>query len=344
MTYYPGVDEIGHRLGTDSSEYGDALVDFDNSVGRITRAIEAMGLAKTTRYAMIADHGMVPIRPGQNFEFIRWLARGRGLKVLNRPLEDSGYAARYEAIQAYDAVASVDAGRVAMIHLRGRNGWARRPDGEEARAWATAAPAIHDLEAVEMVAARAGADRASVWSRHGSVTIERRVESGRRLYRVAEASGDPLALRGSPALEEFARAGWHDSRDWLAASAGSRYPDLVPQVIEMFDSSHTGDLVVFAAEGWLLYPNEKAGHGSTLFRDMHVPMFFAGPGLPGGTQIPAGRLMDLVPTLLGLLGQADRLASFPPVDGIDLSEALRRAAPRDAALPAPTPARRLPAS
>jgi len=342
MTYYPGVDEIGHRFGPDSSEYAQVFTQLDRTVGTITGQVETLGLGRSTYYALIADHGMAPIRSGQDFDFIQWLRDERRIEVLNSPLDKPDYAGRFAAMQKYDAAATVDAGRVAMIHLRGRAGWTHRPDGEEAYHWAHMEPAIHELPAAGMVAARGGPDRVVVWSRKGMLEVERKVEDGRKLYRAGAPEGAPLACSDTPNLARFAAAGWHESREWLEATSGARYPDLVPQVVEMFDSPHTGDLVVFAAEGWLLYAGEKAGHGSTLYRDMHVPMFFAGPDLPAGTQIPLARIVDLVPTLVGLLGEAHRLEDFPPLDGIDLSAQLRAASPIQEDLPAPTPARRLP--
>lgn len=360
MTYYPGVDEIGHRQGPDSAEFASAVTDVDNTVGRVTRSISALGLDKSTYYVLLADHGMAPRQPAQDFAFIEWLRHAKGLKVLTSPLDQSDYADRLETLQKYDAVATVDAGRVAMIHLRGTN-WTRRPGFEGVRAWAMSEPAIHDLPAVEMVASRGGPERAMVWSHAGSFMVERRTEgprqpadaknrqqsasvqeASRKYYRVLEYEGDPLALKSAPTLREFVQAGWHESREWLAASATSRYPDLVPQVVEMFDSPHTGDVVVFAAEDWLLYPKEWAGHGSTLHRDMHVPMFFAGPGLPAHAEVPVARLVDLVPTLVGLVGEGERLQRFS-VDGIDLSQQLHAATPVEVRLPPPTPPRKQPA-
>jgi arylsulfatase A-like enzyme len=43
---------------------------------------------------------------------------------------------------------------------------------------------------------------------------------------------------------------------------------------------------------------------------MHVPMVIAGPGVPSGKRIPAARTVDLVPTILTLLGK-------PVPDGLD---------------------------
>lgn len=339
LFYHPGVDETGHRQGPDSPAYADALENFDANVGLITGAIATAGLADSTYYALIADHGMPPIRPGQDFRFIEWLERERRLAVLSKPLDAGQFVDRFEALQSYDAVATVDAGRVAMIHLRGRHGWMQRPGPGEVRNWAHLEPAIHALPAVQMVAARGQDGRVQAWSRDGSLTVERRVEAGRKLYRIAEQNGDPLGYLANAELNLFVRAGWHDSQAWLVATAASRCPDFVPQLVEMFDSPHAGDLVVFAAEGWLLYPNERAGHGSIFFRDMHVPMFFAGPDLPAGTEIALGRLVDFVPTLLGLLGESHRLEAYPSLDGIDRSAELRLARVHDEPVAAPTPPR-----
>ena len=61
-------------------------------------------------------------------------------------------------------------------------------------------------------------------------------------------------------------------------------------------------------------------------RDMRIPLFFSGPGLPQGAFVDHGRLVDVTPTVLGLLGEADRLNAAGPIDGIDLTDELRRAA------------------
>lgn len=344
-TYYPGVDEVGHRSGPESDEYAAALENVDDAVGLITQALATAGLTSSTYYVLLADHGMVPIKPGQDFPFIRWLERERKLRVRTRTLDDTNFLNRFGTIQRYDAVASVDAGRVAMVHLRGQRGWLRRPDPEEVYTWAHLQPAVHELPAVRMVAARGPHDTVRAWSREGSLTIERRIHEGQRLYRVADYTGDPLGYLDVAELAQIVRAGsWRDSRAWLAATAASRHPDFVPQVVEMFDSPRTGDLVVFAAHDWLLYRGELAGHGSTFSRDMRLPLFFSGPGLPAGGEIPLARIVDLMPTVLGLLGEAHRLDTIPPIDGIDLSEQLRNTSlPKSTPISVPpTPPRPMP--
>ncbi len=327
MSYYPGVDEVGHRFGTDSPEYAEALINIDRTVGSVTEAFDRAGLSESTIFVLVSDHGMAPVRQDQRVDLLEWLARARGMRVRSTPLDADPYERRLARLAGYDAVAGVDAGRVAMIHLRGSGGWARRPAAAEVRAWVEQAPSLTELPAVEVVAIRDGADAVRVLSRRGQARIERRRTSGGCEYRVAGQEGDPLGYRTSEAAQTLVGSGWHASRDWLEATLGTSCPDFVPQVVEMFDSRRTGDVVVFAAEGWMLYPRERAGHGSCLARDMAVPMFFAGPGLPRGAAVQAGRLVDLVPTILELLERATSSREACFMDGVSLAGLLRAAAP-----------------
>jgi hypothetical protein len=184
-----------------------------------------------------------------------------------------------------------------------------------------------DLDAVEVATFREGPDRVRLLSRGGALSVERRVDAQGKQYRISNAQGDLLGLATAPELARFVETGWHDSRAWLATSAGTKYPDLVPQVVEMFDSPRTGDVVLLASEASAFELPWLGGHGSCLASDMRIPLMFAGPDLPAGATIECARLVDVVPTVLGLLGEAKRLETIPPLDGIDLSGQLRSARP-----------------
>jgi arylsulfatase A-like enzyme len=298
-------------------------------VGRVTDALDRAGLADSTYTVLMADHGMAPVSPACQFDLLHWLRNDRGLRLRTAPVGLREYSDRYDLLKRYDAVAHVDAGRVAMVHLAGRRGWVYRPEPAEVVSWMTTAPAAQELPAVEVALARAGPDRVHVLSRDGAAVVERRSDGGVKAYRLLIDRGDPLGYRVDPGLSSFIDEGWHTSREWLVATAGSRCPDFVPQVVEMFDSPRTGDVVLLAAEGWSFYRRgEVAGHGSCLARDMRIPLYFAGPDLPKGATVDFARLVDLTPTVLGLLGEAHRLDGAPAIDGIDLADRLRQARPR----------------
>jgi hypothetical protein len=221
---------------------------------------------------------------------------------------------------------------------------------------------IHRPE-VLVACTRAGNNVVCVVSRNGTARIERRVEAGEKRYRLimlnpwsADAEiparrdrsngrenglsflfsrdpkgsalvSKPTALGYAPDAElaAFIDAGWHDSRSWLNATAHTDLPDFVPQVVEMFDSPRAGDIVVFASESAGFEPKWRGGHGSCLARDMRVPLYFAGPDLSAGAQIDAARLVDVMSTVLDMLGCANRLEGVPAIDGVSLLPELRAA-------------------
>jgi hypothetical protein len=163
-------------------------------------------------------------------------------------------------------------------------------------------------------------------SRDGAGVVERRGQPAGADYRYDVASGDdPLGYLSDPATAAFVQAGWHTSREWLVATTHTRFPDLVPQVVEMFDSPRAGDLVVFADDGWSFERGDRGGHGSCLAADMIATYFFAAPDLPAGGSIDTMRLVDVMPTLLDLLDESHRLAGCDDLDGVSAAGELRSA-------------------
>ena len=328
MTYYPGNDEIAHHFGSDSPEYAESLRNVDAVLGHITSALDRAGLSDTVCYVLCSDHGHVPGSDARRWNIENWLAANRGRKVLHRSIHAMNYLQRFKLLDPYDTVVINGAYRRAAIHLRGKGGWPAPPEQDEIEQVAFSSPPIYEPPAVEMVLTADGSDRIRVTSREGSAVIEReRGGSQKTAYRVSPRSGDPLHFSDDPVTKAFAAAGWHSSREWLAATADSRYPDFVPQAVEMFDSTRAGDIVVFAASDWSFDKTDQGGHGSCLSRDMHMPVFFAGAGLPQGGHIPCARLVDIMPTIMDLLGESNRLASVPPIDGISLRGELEAAVP-----------------
>jgi len=329
-TYYPGVDEIGHRYGPNSAEYEAALKNIDDVVGLLVDAVERAGLSEITHYVLVTDHGMPPVEPKKHFDIRRWLRKQRGLKYLSASLsggaDSNDYMERYDEISAYDAFVSVGADRHAAIHLRGNRGWAFLPEASEVESFIKATPALHKQSAVDCVVMRAGTDRVKMLSSRGSVIVERQGCAGSARYRMSDRQGSPLGYdRYGEELSGFVEDSWHSSREWLQATAKTERPDFVPQVVEMFDSSRTADVMVFAADGWDFSTWQKGAHGSCLARDMRVTMYFAGPGLPKGGSIPYARIVDFAPTIVGLLGEAERLERVPFMDGINLADEIKAA-------------------
>lgn len=337
--YFPGVDQIGHEHGPDSRRYTRAIENADMQIGRVIDAIERARPADQTYYVLVADHGHIPLHRNKSIDIGKCLSQGAALRVRRAEINDADQTKRARDLEKYDAIVIKSGGRRVAIHLRGANGWENPPDAAsinnvlENRAFPHRVGSnrqmmrLVDHPAVACVATRAPGG-ARVMTRDGEVLIEREVREGLQHYRVvkgAEVLKQRVITEDAAWPSDFDGSQWHSSREWLAATMHSAWPDFVPQVVEMFDSTRAGDIVVFAADGWALHRDDDGGHGSCVARDMRIPLYFTGPGLAGGSQIPCGRLVDVMPTVLDLLGELSRLSKHPSIDGESLLSELRSA-------------------
>lgn len=338
LAYFPGVDEIGHRHGTESDRYRRALSVVDRAIGRIWEG--TAGMARSTYFVLLSDHGLVDHSTRRHFDPSAWLERHLGWRVYTGPLSDTDGIANLHTLEPYDAFVVTGAYRRSAIYLRGARGWGHVPtlmdrsDVVEQLTGESLEERLIDHPGIALVCARLAPDRVIVVGRDGAALIERRVVDGRREYRVGADAGERcdvagdvafLGLQGSPELAAFVESGWHSSREWLAMTVDTPYPDFVVQVVEMFDSPRAGDVVIFAAGDWSFRKDGLGGHGSACAADMLVPMYWAGPDLAPGGVVPQARLVDVVPTLLELLGVQDVSGPDVGMDGVSLAGQLRRA-------------------
>jgi len=124
---------------------------------------------------------------------------------------------------------------------------------------------------------------------------------GTYAYRVVQGE-DPLGY--ADALPpEMVLGKPHSATAWLDATIDTAYPDLVPQLAAYFEAPRSGDIAVFAAPGWDFGHKLKAGHGGLRPGEMLTPLLMAGPGVPHARRPGPVRAVDVVPTLLHLLGK-----------------------------------------
>lgn len=336
LNYFPGVDEVGHHAGPDSQAYRDAIVNADVQIGRVDAVVRASPLAGQVYYVLVSDHGHVQSPRDRRLDLTEWLRRAHGRRVCYETGRDLDFTKRSLEFDECDAVVLVNANRTAAIHLRGRHGWFDTPTREACermvRGATGGAPGLSELPAVGLSCYALGPDAVRVQAGPHACVVERRVDAGAARYRLCDRPeaergdlADALGYRADARLSAFIDAGWHTGREWLAATAASRYPDFVPQIVELFDSPRAGDIVVFAAEDWSFDREQPGGHGAALASDMRIWLSFSGPDLPAGATLSTARIVDVVPTILELIGEADCLRTAGPFDGVSLAAPLRAA-------------------
>jgi RNA polymerase-binding transcription factor DksA len=179
-------------------------------------------------------------------------------------------------------------------------------------------------KAVDAAMARTDTDRVLIVSKQGRATVERRVAAdGTKQYRYCVETGDPLGYNANPKVAAVVASGFADAQTWLDATADTMYPDIVPQSVEFFDSPRAGQIIIFAADGWDFSDRDLGGHGSIMRYDMIVPMVFTGPDIAPG-HLHTARIVDVMPTILDIMGLGDRTNRFGTLDGRSLLSRMRR--------------------
>lgn len=348
LVYFPAVDAIGHSAGPDSEAYRQTLRSLDGALGGALRTLDGAGLLERMTVVLASEHGHVAVGQKRVVELDRWFEQELGIPTFltNRDgdLDDAAsFAQRFVRFRRIGAVATHDGERHASLHLESTDGWSRRPGIDEILAFGVGDPAARQPgdapfperlvrhEGVAFAAVRASDEEARLWGKRGAAVIERRRLEDGVAYRYRVAYGaDPLGYSSEPRAAALCDGAYHRSREWLEATATLPHPDIVPLLGEAFESPRAGDVMLFAAPGWSFSTDSLGGHGGLERDEMSIPLFFAGPGLPPGGSVPVGRLADIVPTVLDLMGWRDAKTHPRQFDGVSLAGRLRDSASRPA--------------
>lgn len=330
--HLPGVDAVGHACGSDGPEYCQAVKALDHTIGDTLEAFARGGILEQLTIVLTSDHGHHSVP--RSLALVPCLTAAIGAPVLVA-LEnngDAGFVARWEQFSRARVVVTPNGMREASLHLRTGESWNDRPSLEAILAFPEPCgePVGESLPsrllrspAIDLVAVRDGGQDVRVYGRRGTAVIRRMLRGADEpSYRYEVLSGgDPLDYDADAGLRAWMLDA-HASREWLAATADQRRPDLVPQLVTAFDDCRSGDVILFAAPTWDFSEEHYAGgHGGVEREEMIIPLYLAGPGIRAGAEVPCARLVDLVPTLLDLTG-----ASVPAsarFDGISLAPGLR---------------------
>jgi arylsulfatase A-like enzyme len=342
MLFLPAPDEVGHHEGHESPEYADVLRALDDSLGNVLKTFDEGGILDRMTVVLTSDHGCHTI--DERLDLPAFFQERLSLRVFDslRTVEkEESYLDRRRDLYRYRVAISENAGRQAHVHLRSRRDWSARPSLDDVLAFhrtlgtvPSDRPKWRNLDFPEMlveqpaiafVAVRLAEGSTRVYGKNGVADLvrEKGGVSPTPNYRYLKVRGDVFGYRASATMP----AGFLDgerktSREWLEATAAEKHPDVVPQLVDNFDSPRSGDLMLFAAPGYGFTDEYAGGHGGLERDEMIVPMYFAGGAVRRGERIPCGRLVDLLPTALDLIKVGDRLKQLTYLDGVSLAPAL----------------------
>ena len=93
-------------------------------------------------------------------------------------------------------------------------------------------------------------------------------------------------------------------QDCVISRLRLQFPDLPAQILAYFRSYRAADIAIFATPGWDFGDGKRGGHGGLRgAEDVLVPLLLAGPGIPPRRRVDVARTVDLMPSILALLGK-----------------------------------------
>jgi arylsulfatase A-like enzyme len=288
---------------------------------------------------LLSDHGHEFCKMESKWLPEEYFEHSLNLPLIDEMFQEDGEPCVWQAHNQKYRIAMINGGpRVAHIFLRCGEYWDEEPTYAQVEHFLqTHAPKAYEKcgrrelpeflarqPAVAMVAMKEKANLIKILTANGGARIYRQISGdGTKKYRYQPTHNDPLHYRKNKRTAGMTDQGYYSGDDWLGASCDSEFPDFVPQICEVFDSNRAGQIMIFAAPGWDFGKRELGGHGSVIPSDMNVPFVVAGPGIPKGSHIRTARIVDLVPTVVDMLGCPERLKNIGPIDGKTLLPALK---------------------
>ncbi len=285
---FPAVDGYTHQCGPDHPRVRAALTEVDRVIGKVVDRMAARGTLEDTLVLLVSDHGATPMHT--HMDLACWF-RERGVRTLAHPVlweRNPAVAVAVAGNASAMLYARPNESRTGRLPLSALQNRAMFGHADDLVGTLAAEPSVAFLAgpddtpgALRIVGGEGGREEARLSRRNGTIRYE-------------PLTGDPLQVGD---VREASAA------EWLLSTWDGPFPDAAVQLLSLFESPRTGDVVLAAADGHdfrqrFEVPEHRAGHGSFLRSHMQIPVW-ANRHLPEATM----RSVDLFPAMLHWLGE-----------------------------------------
>jgi len=291
---FPSIDTLSHLTYPTSEIVLDAYRRLDSSVGKVIRRLKRLGKLDETLIILTSDHGLSQTHTHLGLVD---LIKSFGLKTLFYPL----------ILQQNPQAVVMESGNgMANLYFRVGERWDEPCYYHNLRRYGSQKMDLIKLllqrEEIALLVSRDIAGNIIVNSREGEAQIS--IMNDHIQYQVLSGK-EPFGYEDFPFQTDF------DSS--LELTFDTDYPDAIVQLISIFRSPRTGDLLVSAREGFDLRtrfenPEHKSSHGSLHKSHLLVPCV-------SNFKIETKRKLrtvDVFPSILKLLGL--KMDDYP-IDG-----------------------------
>lgn len=257
---FPATDAYSHRYHPFHRKVMESYRRLDRYVGVVAERVAQRGELDDTLFVVGSDHGLTSTH--SHFDSLGFLLR-RGF----RPLYYTNVLRHF--LDA-DSSVMVSGNSMAHYYFKNSDGWRRHTRCEEI---ADVVDELSSRPEVDIVCARTGGKggEVKIMNPRGEALVSFD-EEGLIFYR--NVSGDPLGYGFSSKKT--------DASELLQLTIDSDYPDAPLQILQLFESPRTGDVVVSSKPGYDLRathenPEHHGSHGSLHKDHMVVPLLMSRP-------------------------------------------------------------------
>jgi arylsulfatase A-like enzyme len=340
LMYLP-TDDMAHKHGLDSEEYKAAMLSADALLGFLVNGFDErghhvlglkdLGVYDRTAIVICADHGSESYSHDTMLDIVKHLREDITWHCYSCPVLVKG-----EKHGDWDAL-TYEAEQESPLYLRGEDGRALRAiSAEQLQAWPLHGEPIDlkqylfSFDAIARIYHPIGPDAIMAHDRKGAAMISREAShDGARWYKYEVLEGvDPLCYAtDAPSLVDGT---YHSHIEWLNGTVNATFPNTPDHMFGFFDCDLSPTLVATTAPGWVLFhpedPEDRAVtevnmHGGDGREVVTTPLVIGGAGVKHGVELDACQNVDMLPTVLRLLGIPFEEASF---HGRVLEELLER--------------------
>lgn len=319
MVNCPEVDHVHHRHPTDSEEIRNLYSHLDTHVGKLATFLRHKNLLDRCFIGIVSDHGMSDVRHSTSLQDV---LKGEGLSVYlpaSRILYEQGNTDGLFStirVDSYHAFVCWGGNSDGLIYLKGLDRstntleWDGVIDGNLLRNYPL--PGRKPLNLLRRLVAEPGVGLVAY--REGSrhfVFVNRRGQSrlsgstGEGWKYAVESGQDPFQYDEAGVLPQV--SGHLTEEEWLDATCETMCPNAPVNLAHALSHpSRSPALVLVANDGYDFIPSFlktsiPGSHGGIGRHHVVVPFMVRGPGV-SRQSVKTCRIVDVVPTMLGLLG------------------------------------------
>lgn len=273
-----GIDSYSHQYHPFHQKVINSYIRLDKYVGLTVNRLIENGDFDDTLLVIGSDHGLSPTH--SHFDSLYYL-ESKDLKPLYYPNV-------FKHLTNAESSVMVSGNSMAHLYFKNISGWEQRTTNGHLK---KIIEELIDRPEIDIVCSLTENFEVSIKNKKGEAIVSQNEEG---LINYKKVDGDPLGYAMV--------SGQYKEDKTLSMSIDSNYPDALLQILQLFESPRSGDVIISAKPGFDLRANHEkpehfGSHGSLHKDHMLVPLL-----MNKNTKFDFARTADIYPTIIEHLG------------------------------------------